>query len=393
MQRSSLLAIAALAVACTPAFDRPRPGGRDVAAERARADQRVDATGDQRLCPPRPHATVVFGPGGECRYLCEAGYYDCDGSGCSATAPCTPELIDGAAECAKGLALDATHVYWFSGDAIWRAAKASPGVKEKVADAEQGVETVAARDGDPHVYWIVARDTGGVYRAPKTGGVKEKLQGVKQPRALALDGENYYWVYLEGSAQTIAREAKGIKGVVKMATGLTLVWALAVDTSHLYLTSGAQGDGWPSAVEREDKKAVSPALEVVAGKVAPLDLAVSSSFVFWLGQSSIQRAAKTPGPATTIITGLALPGRMALDDLHVYWTTPAKGELSKIARTEVNRSADAAIPVAAKDGNERPWALAVDDQHLYWTTVPGAADHKDPGGCQGAQGKLRRVRK
>ncbi len=388
------LALVLAVASCTPAFDRPRPGGRDLAGERARGDQRVDLAADRQSCPPRAHATVVLGPGGECGYVCEAGYYDCGGSGCDQTVPCTPEELDGAAVCAKSLALDATHVYWFSGDAIWRAAKAGPGAKEKVADAEQGVETVAALDGDPHVYWIVARDTGGVYRAPKGGGAKEKLQGVKQPRVLAVDGENYYWAHVENNAQTLAREAKGVKGVVKMASGLTLTWALAVDTSHLYLTSGGAGDGWPSAVQRQEKKAVGPALELIAGKVAPLDLAVSSSFVFWLGQSAIERSAKTPGavPATTI-TGLALPGRLAIDSTFVYWTTPGKGELSKIARSEVNRSADAAIAVAAKDGNERPWALAVDDRHVYWTTVPGAADHKDPGGCQGAQGKLRRVRK
>jgi hypothetical protein len=58
--------------------------------------------------------------------------------------------------------------------------------------------------------------------------------------------------------------------------------------------------------------------------------------------------------------GLEQPGELAIDDVNVYWTEPADGQIKKVAKA-------GGTPVVLATGLPRPGAIAVHSGSIYWT--------------------------
>jgi hypothetical protein len=109
----------------------------------------------------------------------------------------TPRATD------RGMAVDATHVYWPAGTAVSRVDKATPGPVTVVASWQNRPTSVAV-DADS-VYWAEYGDggasNGAIKMAPKGGGAVTVLAaGQNEPSGIAVDGAAVYWIVAEGRA-------------------------------------------------------------------------------------------------------------------------------------------------------------------------------------------------
>lgn len=107
---------------------------------------------------------------------------------------------------------------------------------------------------------------------------------------------------------------------------------------------------------------------LVASGGLTLDLAADSRHIYWINDVlalDYSQAIARAGVDGTEVNGrfvvAASIGGIAVDAQHIYWTSPASGEIARadLDGTHINRH----FIVGASD----PVGLAVDGQHIYWT--------------------------
>jgi hypothetical protein len=101
----------------------------------------------------------------------------------------------------------------------------------------------------------------------------------------------------------------------------------------------------------------------VAGHVVVLVLDAAAIYVSTQGVNpSIYRVAKVGGSATRIVDSEITPLRLAVDDVHLYFTDTEGGLVVRVPK-----NGGPAETVA--QGQQRPVAIAVDESNVYWTNL------------------------
>jgi len=203
-----------------------------------------------------------------------------------------PTVIASSATRLQGLALDADGVYWVTGSAVMRAAKAG-GALVQVLGNQTGANAVAVDDKDVFVT-IGGTEAkqfadGAVVAAPKKGGAPRVLAGGSPHAAnVQIDEKNVYWQAANG-LMAIAKTG-GSPSVLATPDGQ--VDDLAVDGGHVYFaTHKTTSDGTIARVPKE-----GGAIEVLANAQGqPAGIAVDSTSVYW---SCLGTEAKKYGDGT-----------------------------------------------------------------------------------------------
>jgi hypothetical protein len=135
------------------------------------------------------------------------------------------------------IAVDATNVYWTSGDRAVMKTPITGGTAVKLAESDQYVQAIAVDESS--VYWSTlpsAEDEASVLmKVSVNGGVALRLGEFAAPgaNALAVDDENVY-LHAESS---IVRLPKAGGSPVLLASKTERVVSLVVDETHVYWTS------------------------------------------------------------------------------------------------------------------------------------------------------------
>ena len=157
------------------------------------------------------------------------------------------QLLASAAPRPRGIAADATHVYFTGADGAVRRAPRGGGAAELVSSAPSGFYGRGLVLDADHVYWRVgeigdfAGAEGHVYKVPKAGGPPTSLADSEPgPRQLAIDGEWLYWTNLVSG--TVSRVRKDGTGRLLLAKGQDNAHGIAVDATAVYWINWAGGE-------------------------------------------------------------------------------------------------------------------------------------------------------
>jgi sugar lactone lactonase YvrE len=163
--------------------------------------------------------------------------------------------------------------------------------------------------------------------------------------------------------------------LVTIASGLTAVGPLAVDSTSVYFSNyvcDADGGACGAIVKAP----------LAGGKVTTLayggdpgGIVVDGATVYFTSQTaeSVYSVPTGGGTLTTLASGLGVPRGIAVDTSNVYWADPG---LSRV--TSVPRGGGTSTILAASQ--EYPYGVAVDSTSVYWTdygngcTVPGTGN-------------------
>jgi hypothetical protein len=107
--------------------------------------------------------------------------------------------------------------------------------------------------------------------------------------------------------------------------------------------------------------------EIATGQASPGKVVVDDDHVYWVNigtgaKGSVMRLAKTGGDPQVLASDQAFPRGLVVDDTSVYWTAGVNG-----AGSVMKASKTGGIAVALVTGLNSPGELAGDDDHLYWT--------------------------
>lgn len=174
----------------------------------------------------------------------------------------------------------------------------------------------------------------------------------------------------------------------------------AVDDRDVYFTRLDPPDD--SAILRCSKCGCEQPTVVVSKLAQPGALAVDDRYVYWteaVEAGSVNRVAKDDPSDRLRIADQESPIGIAVDEAHVYWTVIGGGpkgvETAGVYRA--NKEDFAAVTRLARSetlpDDIVPYAIAVDDRHVYYTTAPDLNDQNALEPCNGAFGTVRRVSK
>ncbi len=224
------------------------------------------------------------------------------GAGCSGTGECLvtlststtvtatfsgpcPETTCGPVEVAdaqsgpRGIAVDASHIYWVSdtGSRVMRrSTMLGAATVEPVATAEDGALGIAVDAS--HVYWTTNIGDSVMRRAKGLGAAAVEIVATSQDGAngVAVDDTHVYWT--TSNSSTVMRRAKalGVTAFETVATGQDGAFGIAVDASHVYWTAITTG-----AVRRRAKGLGAAPVETVAtGQQGAFDVALDDTHVY-----------------------------------------------------------------------------------------------------------------
>jgi hypothetical protein len=243
-----------------------------------------------------------------------------------------------------GLALDATHVYWASGEPAVKRAVVDGGSVEVMADG--GAPWGVAVDG-VNVYWTDAHEDGGAIwkqplATPRSGAVAlaTKEHG---PTGIIVDATSVYWAAI-GTGQ--ASYTDGYIGTAPI-DGTSAASAIARDRAQpicVVVSGGAVywadfttpfGDTTSTTgVVVKAPVTGGAVIPLTATDVRPLGIAVDATDVYYTRyvSGSIERVPIAGGPPTLVASGLVSPWMIAIDSAAVYFTSFRGGTVQKIAK-------------------------------------------------------------
>ena len=192
-----------------------------------------------------------------------------------------PEVLAETTSIVRGMVIDDTDIFWAEDEAVYRVSKAGGKVQTVVA---AGLPDYLAIDGT-HVYWysILA---GVIYRAPKKGGAAAKVYADDQHtfHTFFVDGPDLFVTFGSEKKLQIQRLPKSGGKPVTVVEGQDPGPAFAIDGTHVY---------W---ITEDDlfkvPRAGGSATKLVAKLEHGRDLTVDDQFVYWLDRSG--RVQKMP---------------------------------------------------------------------------------------------------
>lgn len=307
------------------------------------------------------------------------------------------------------MAVDSTHVYWINGGSV---STALPAIMKVPKDGGTLV-TLASGEGiccglitldASNVYWTEpGGSSNSVRKVPKgQGSVKSLTNGLTAPRNIVTDGANLYWMespglirqlpILGGTTITVRSFWSGGSNVV--TDGAYIYWtefeccggnahlkrtpvgggdaitlangtfgSVAIDNTYVYF-----GAAPSSGISKVPKEGGDP-VPLTTGVVPPSDIAVDSTNVYWLGNSTgttqIMKVPKNGGTVATLATASPVCcGQIVLDASDLYWTE-LTGNVNKVP---INGGPTTAI-LGKLSGAA---GIAVDSAYIYWVE-PGIA--------------------
>jgi len=210
------------------------------------------------------------------------------------------------------IGVDATHVYVFGG---------TSSDLEKIIKSGGTSLTLAASDGNApqrlllakgYAYWTTY--PGAVRRVAVTGGTPETLSpSGSDPYGLAVD-DTYAWWSNRTFGKSVIRHNLTTKADDPVATGLLAPGDVAVDASNVYFAD-------VNKILSRDK-GNSAALTTAVPGILPDRIAVDGGYIYWASTTAkhVARAALAGGPVQVIAKGLTAPGGLAVDSTSVYFT-------------------------------------------------------------------------
>lgn len=266
----------------------------------------------------------------------------------------------------KGVAVDATHIYWTDPKAgtVNRADLpncSNPQVLVNGADEPQYVAVDAG-----HLYWTNAAGgedgEGTIGRADIDGSDIDQscITGASNPQGIAVGGGFIYWTNAHDNpfeTRSIGRANLDCTGVSQafIGQGTRNIAGIAVDATHLYWTFNHNGADTSSRVVRGDLDGNNEISVFLGFGSNPQGVTVDNSHVYWAqqGTSTIGRSSlDLTGIDSEFLTGAGHPLGLAVDGGNLYWSV--NGELP------VNPGNDLYRYEAKADGSGQLVDLTVD---------------------------------
>ena len=199
--------------------------------------------------------------------------------------------------------------------------------------------------------------------------------GVRYSTGLTVDaaGQRLYWLH---SGRLRSARLDGTDLQTHLTTGI-LYADLAFSTAQrrFYLA-----DHWSGAIQSYSEGAATPTdvlRSEIYGVMDDLVFDPSGNALYWtakaLNDGRVQRLDLETLQVSSVVKGLANPGRLTLDERHqkLYWTEPGA---ARVRRADVDGTGVETV-IEPGNGVAGPLALDVPRNHLYWLTFDTSDEH------------------
>jgi hypothetical protein len=205
----------------------------------------------------------------------------------------------------------------------------------------------------------------------------EVVMSLNDPRGIAIDNINVYWVdYLDSSVNQIKVAVGGqvLDYPQLNAEGgyISPPYANPIsvtnDANNVYWVSNVAG-GCVLSVPIGNPGGLEPKV-IQCGEDNPWAITTDSTNVYWVDQGSgasnglvRQKAVDGSGTALSLSTGEANPFAIAVDGKNVYWVDNVNG--TGTVKQAAIGSTGSAMTLAQGEG--APYGIAIDANNVYWT--------------------------
>jgi hypothetical protein len=281
--------------------------------------------------------SAACGKGGEDCKSCSG--YSCLAGTCSAQ--CTPSQLASNQGSPKGIAVDATNVYW-TNNTDGRVMKCA---RDGCADAPTALATAQ-----------------------------------NQPTGIAVDATRVYWA--DGAGDVMACATGGCPAPKAITAGAMGFSRVAVSTGVVFFSSYAANAVYECPV-LGCANILAPLVKSPSADVVAAD----PTYFFWADNTSTgsvnrcdrSNCAATATPLAPMESG---PYGVAVDATSVYWVTRPSPGMGYVAKCAIGGCGGS--PAVLAKGLSHPVDIAVDARNVYWTDdVDGALYACPLGGCPG----------
>ncbi len=259
----------------------------------------------------------------------------------------------------RGIANDATRVYWSQKGTISSVSKTGGAIQVE-AEGQGWVQRIAA--DSTAVYWA---SSAGVFER-RAGQPIVKLGGGELPWALAIDRDSVFW----GTFQS-ERLQRAVRGggtpAQEVAEDKIFAHAIAVDATHVYGTLNHA-----STLGRVPKSG-GPWERLTAQDItSPWGIALVDDSIYFTvacgpNCGSVGRISKSGGQATMLVSNLSSPLGLTTDGEALFWATFDTKQTSGIFRMDLATN----DVVTLADGFSSLDYLSVDSSCVYWVDNAG----------------------